>query len=243
MLQRVGVDRFPLLLIALLALLFVPRRLPVIAEAAHASRHRPRAGGAKGRWWPGSLPLFFTVLAHTSLYAFFSLYLDSLGYSRTAVGLLWATGIVVEVVWFWFQGGWASRFSMHSWLIVAAVASAVRFATVAVFGSIPLLLVLSQGLHALTFAGQHTPASRSSTAFPGRLRGRGQRFYTVLVRIPGCWCVAGGALIEAYDRIGVLARGCGVIAAFCSWRAGLERRWRPPERVALLTTADRRDAP
>ena len=42
--------------------------------------------------------IFFTVLAHTSLYAFFSLYLDSLGYSRTAVGLLWATGIVVEVV-------------------------------------------------------------------------------------------------------------------------------------------------
>ena len=68
--------------------------------------------------------VFFTVLAHTSLYAFFSLYLDSLGYGQTAVGLLWATGIVVEVVWFWFQGGWASRFSMHSWLIVAAVASA-----------------------------------------------------------------------------------------------------------------------
>jgi PPP family 3-phenylpropionic acid transporter len=126
-LQRVGVDRFPVLLIALLALLFVAAlRLPVIAEAAHAEVDIGRALAVLKvpvvAWFFAGV--FFTVLAHNSLYAFFSLYLDALGYSRTAVGLLWATGVVVEVVWFWFQGGWASRFSMHSWLIVAAVASA-----------------------------------------------------------------------------------------------------------------------
>ena len=32
--------------------------------------------------------IFFTVLAHTSLYAFFSLHLDALGYGKQAVGAL-----------------------------------------------------------------------------------------------------------------------------------------------------------
>lgn len=232
-LQRVGVDRFPVLLIALLALLFVAAlRLPVIAEAAHAEVDIGRALAVLKvpvvAWFFAGV--FFTVLAHTSLYAFFSLYLDALGYSRTAVGLLWATGIVVEVVWFWFQGGWASRFSMHSWLIVAAVASALRFAAVAAFGSIPTLLVLSQGLHALTFAAQHTACiAVINRHFPGRLRGRGQALYTVLgYGIPGVLGgVAGGALIEAHGFASVFwaASGCGAVAALCSWRAwALERR-------------------
>ena len=50
--------------------------------------------------------VFLTVLAHTSLYAFYSLYLASLGYSKGEIGLLWAIGVVAEVIWFWFQGRW-----------------------------------------------------------------------------------------------------------------------------------------
>jgi len=226
-LQRVGVDRFPLLLIALLALLFVAAlRLPVIAEAPHAEAGIGRAllvlrVPVVGWFFAG---IFFTVLAHTSLYAFFSLYLDALGYSRTAVGLLWATGVLVEVVWFWFQGSWARRFSMHAWLIVAAIASVVRFAATAAFGAIPLLLVLSQGLHALTFAAQHTACiAVINRHFPGRLRGRGQALYTVLgYGVPGVLGgVAGGALSEVHGFAAVFwaASGCGAIAALCCWRA------------------------
>ena len=55
--------------------------------------------------------IFFTVLAHTSLYAFFSLYLVSLGYGKAAVGALWAVAVAVEIVFFWFQGRWFARLS------------------------------------------------------------------------------------------------------------------------------------
>ena len=41
--------------------------------------------------------VFCTVLAHTALYAFFSLYLVSLGYTKTAVGVIWAVGVLAEV--------------------------------------------------------------------------------------------------------------------------------------------------
>ena len=48
--------------------------------------------------------VFLTVLAHTSLYAFYSLYLASLGYGKGAIGLFWAVGVVVEVIWFYAPG-------------------------------------------------------------------------------------------------------------------------------------------
>ena len=40
---------------------------------------------------------------------------------------------------------WARRLSMQGWLIVAALASVVRFAAIAAFGAIPWLLVLVAG--------------------------------------------------------------------------------------------------
>jgi PPP family 3-phenylpropionic acid transporter len=234
-LQTVGVGRFPVLLIALLALLLIAAlRLPVLPEAPHDASGIGRALAVLKRpavaWFFAGL--FFTVLAHTSLYAFFSLYLDSLGYSRSAVGLIWATSVAVEVVWFWYQGAFASRLSMHGWLIAAALLSALRFALVAAFGAVPWLLVLSQGLHAVTFAAQHTACiAVINRYFPGRLRGRGQALYTVLgYGIPGVLGgVAGGALIQAlgYAAVFWAASGCGVLAAACCWRAWALEQSRP----------------
>jgi PPP family 3-phenylpropionic acid transporter len=233
LLQWLGVDRFPFLLIALLGgLLWATARLPAMAEA-------PVAGGdvasalavlrqpAVAWFFAG---VFFTVLAHTSLYAFFSLYLDSLGYSRSAVGLVWATAVLAEVLWFWFQSAWIGRLSMQAWLILAAAVSALRFAIVAIFGSNATLLVLSQCLHAFTFAAQHTACiAVINRNFPGRLRGRGQALYTVLgYGLSGViGGVVGGALSQALGFVAVFWAACGAagIAALCCWRGWLlERR-------------------
>ena len=128
--------------------------------------------------------VFFTVLAHTSLYAFFSLYLDSLGYSKGAVGLMWALGVTVEVAWFWFQGRWVHRLSMHGWLLLAALVSPLRFAATAAFGHIAWVLVLAQCTHAHHLRGpahglhrRHQPAlSRAAArARPGAVHGAGLR--------------------------------------------------------------------
>jgi hypothetical protein len=63
--------------------------------------------------------VFFTVLAHTSLYVFFSLYLVSLGYGKSAVGALWAVSVAVEIAFFWFQGrfftGWGRMPGCSGW--------------------------------------------------------------------------------------------------------------------------------
>jgi len=200
--------------------------LPMVREAAHTAS---TAAGAMAvlrqpvvAWFFAGV--FFTVLAHTSLYAFFSLYLDSLGYAKGAVGLMWALGVAVEVVWFWFQGRWVQRLPLHGWLLLAALVSALRFAATAAFGHIVWVLVLAQCTHALTFAAQHTACiGVINRHFPGRLRGRGQALYSVLGYgasgvIGG---VAGGALSEAYGFAAVFwaASGAAAMAALCCWRA------------------------
>jgi len=232
LMQAWGVRSFPWLVIGLLSLLLLAAlRLPTIREARHGS---DVAQGVLSvlrepvvAWFFAGM--FFTVLAHTALYAFFSLYLVSLGYSKTAVGLVWATGVAAEVTWFWFQGRWLTRLSAHAWLTLAAAVTALRFALVAAFGSVTWLLLLSQCTHALTFAAQHSACIVViNRHFPGRLRGRGQALYTVLGYgasgvIGG---LAGGALSQALGFAAVFwgASAAGVVAVLCTTRAwALER--------------------
>jgi MFS transporter, PPP family, 3-phenylpropionic acid transporter len=226
-LQGLGVQAFPWLVMALLTLLLVAAlRLPVVTEAAHGSEASPGALGVLRQpavaWFFAGV--FFTVLAHTSLYAFFSLYLVSLGYSKTAVGLIWALGVAAEVAWFWFQGRWLMRLSPQVWLLLAAGVSVLRFAVIAAFGATPWVLVLAQLTHAVTFAAQHSSCiGMINRYFPGRLRGRGQALYTVLGYgasgvIGG---LAGGALSEAFGFAAVFwaASAAAGLAVLCCWRA------------------------
>ena len=227
LLQAVGVGGYPWLVIVLLGLLLIAAlRLPLISEAAHGSDAAPGALGVLRQpvvaWFFAGV--FSTVLAHTALYAFFSLYLVSLGYSKTAVGLIWAVGVVAEVAWFWFQGRWLTRLSPHAWLTLAAFVTALRFVLIAAFGALPWLLVLVQCSHALTFAGQHSSCiAVINRHFPGRLRGRGQALYTVLGY--GASGVVGGLVGGVLsDRLGFAAvfwgaSAAGTVATLCSLRA------------------------
>ena len=227
LLQAWGVQGFPWLVIALLALLLAAAmRLPVVTEAAHGSDAAPGALAVLREpvvaWFFAGV--FFTVLAHTSLYAFFSLYLVSLGYSKSTVGLIWAVGVTAEVAWFWFQGRWLMRLSTHAWLLIAALASVLRFALIAAFGANAWVLVLAQLSHAVTFAAQHSSCiGVINQHFPGRLRGRGQALYTVLGYgasgvIGG---LAGGGLSESFGFAAVFwaASASAGLAALCCWRA------------------------
>ena len=231
-LQALGVAWFPTLVVILLVLLMgAALRLPRVQEPPHDAAS-PKGAMAVLRepvvaWFFAGV--FLTVLAHTSLYAFFSLYLDSLGYGKAAVGLIWAIGVAVEVLWFWFQSRWAHRFTMHGWLLTAAIVTALRLAAVAAFGATAWVLVLTQFTHAVTFAAQHTACiAVINQHFPGRLRGRGQALYAVLgygaSGVVGG--VAGGALSEALGFAAVFWAGsaAAVLAAACCARAmALER--------------------
>jgi PPP family 3-phenylpropionic acid transporter len=150
---------------------------------------------------------FFHVLAHISVYVFFSLYLDELGYSKTTIGLLWAASVLVEIAWFFTQSRWLPRLSLSAWLMVCAAVMAVRMAMTAGAAEQLWVLVLAQCLHAITFATHHTVCiAWLSQHFPDQLRGRGQALYTVAAYgLPG---VVGGLLG------GLLSSHWGLVSVF-----------------------------
>jgi len=168
--------------------------------------------------------IFFTVLAHTSLYVFLSLYLDALGYGKSAVGALWAVSIAVEIAFFWTQGRWFARWSAHTWLLAAALASVLRFGAMATLGGAWVLLVLAQSLHAVTFAAQHAACiSLIDRYFAGPLRGRGQALYSTLgYGLSGViGGVAGGAISQrwGFEAVFGAAALVSLAATFCCWRS------------------------
>ena len=164
------------------------------------------------------------MLAHVSLYAFFSLFAASFGMSESAIGLLWSVGVLVEIGFFWTQGHWFERLSMHNWLLLAAAMSALRFGAMAAFGHWMVVLVLTQMTHAVTFAAQHAACiTLVSRYFPGPLRGRGQALYTTLgYGLSGVvGGVAGGALIERWGYPAVFwgSSGAALLSALCVLRS------------------------
>ena len=201
----------------------LPQQAPQ-AQTGHA--HGPPVSAAlrrpEVRWFFAGV--FLTVLAHTALYTFFSLYLDSLGYGKQIVGLLWAASVVVEIAWFALQGRVMERGSLHHWLIAAALATALRFALTGAFASSLWILFLAQCLHALTFAAQHTACIALVTRyFPGALRGRGQALYSVLGygcsgvlgSLAGAWLVS----VAGYAAVFWVAALAALASAFCCWRS------------------------
>jgi PPP family 3-phenylpropionic acid transporter len=229
LLQSTGIASLPGWLVLAIALLAAAAwRLPrdgraVPAAAPAADRHsiwqvvrQPEVA-----WFFASV--FLTVLAHTSLYVFLSLYLDSLGYSKGEVGAVWAVSVVVEIAFFWSQGHWFSRWSAHTWLLIAAVASVLRFGAMAALGGSWILLVATQCLHAVTFAAHHAACiGLIDRHFAGPWRGRGQALYSTLgYGLSGvAGGVAGGAISHRWGFEAVFAAAAAVaaLAAACSWR-------------------------
>lgn len=157
--------------------------LPNVKEAVHAHEPREPVGPVLRRpvvrWF--FLSLFFHVMAHFAIYAFYSLYLDSLGYSKATIGALWAVSVVVEIAWFYVQGRLINRFTIEAWLGVCGLAAIVRMGMTAGLGDFLVALFLAQLLHAWTFAAHHTACIAMVTKhFPGRLRARGQAVFTVV---------------------------------------------------------------
>lgn len=228
-LQWLGIDALPWLALLLCgALAAAAWAVPAPPSAAHPAK----AGAATGVWEVLRRPAvawffagtFLTVLAHTSLYAFLSLHLVDLGYGKSAVGALWAVSVAAEIVFFWTQAHWFSRWNAPTLLVIAAAATALRFAAMALLGASTTVLVLAQSLHAVTFAAHHAACiAMVDRHFPGRLRGRGQALYATLgygaSGVLGG--VAGGAISQRWGFPAVFGAAAVVAlgACACCWRS------------------------
>lgn len=234
--ERFGMSHFPawtaLTLVAVAASTWwLPNRRDPVSTAGSSVPVMPVLRQRAVQWFFAAV--FFHVLSHIGIYAFFSLYLDSLGYSKTMIGVLWAVSVVVEIGWFFTQSRWLPRLSLSAWLVVCAACTVLRVGLTAAGGGWLLVLFVAQSLHALTFAAHHTVCiAMLSHHFPARLRGRGQALYTVI----GYGCtgvlgsIGGGILSSNYGLTPVFwtSFATSLIATGCAFRVWRHRNQTAP---------------
>ena len=95
--------------------------------------------------------------SHAMLYGFATLHWRSVGYSDVLIGLLWAEGVVAEIILFWLGNRLLARFGAANLLALGAAAGIIRWTAMGLSDALWLAL-LTQGLHAFTFGAAHLGA-------------------------------------------------------------------------------------
>jgi PPP family 3-phenylpropionic acid transporter len=113
--------------------------------------------------------------SHAALYGFASIDWRTRGFPEPAIGSLWATGVVAEIVLFALLGPMMGRAQgAFRCLMLGGAAAVVRFSAMTVEPGLPATFAL-QALHGLSFGATHLGTMTALTLLaPPALRGRTQ---------------------------------------------------------------------
>ena len=127
------------------------------------------------------LSAFFLQVSHGSYYTFYSVYLESLSYSRQAIGILWGLGVVAEVVIFLVMHQLIRQMGLRLLLILTLIATVLRWWLIGCFPEQLSILVVAQLLHAFSFGSAHAVSIEFIRRyFLGRSQGQGQALYSAV---------------------------------------------------------------
>ena len=102
-------------------------------------------------------------------YVFYTLHLQAQGHDGFAVGVLWAIGVLCEIVMFWVAPRLVQRYGAHRLMTACIAATVVRWSIVAHVRFVVRLDGLAQTGHALSFAAFHAGCMRRmAELFPQR---------------------------------------------------------------------------
>lgn len=117
---------------------------------------------------------------HAVYYAFGSLAWQRQGYADWVIGLLWATGVIAEIVLFYISGPLMARLGAVRLLMLAGGAAILRWTVTALSPPLAILFVM-QALHAFTFGAAHLGAVQFvAQAAPPRLAATAQSLYAAM---------------------------------------------------------------
>ena len=124
---------------------------------------------------------FLMLMSHGPYYTFYSIYLEYHGYSRGMIGLLWAIGVMAEVIIFLMMHRLLQAVSARQLLLVALILTALRWVLIGFFVDNLSVLFFAQLFHAFSFGVFHAVSiSLVHRFFTGRHQGRGQALYASL---------------------------------------------------------------
>jgi len=227
--EQAGTALLPSVLLVLLAAIWLSSLLVPESAAGHQTLNEEPLRKVLKQPAVVSLLLvcFLLQASHGAYYTFYSLYMVDHGYSETAIGQLWALGVVAEIAVFLKMHHWLPRFGARNLMLAAAALTALRWLLIALFVEQVWIMAFAQTLHAASFGVYHAVSIHLiHHLFTGRHQGRGQALYSSLSFGAGG---AAGSLVAGYlwDGIGaqwtyILAAATAVLAGWIAWR-GVER--------------------
>ncbi|MEZ5540514.1 MAG: MFS transporter [Pseudomonadota bacterium] len=233
LLDTFGTEHLPPVLAVVFMLIWVSSLLVPESAAGHLALDQQRLRDVLRR--PVVLALFtvcFLVQAsHGPYYAFYSIYLESHGYSTGLIGQLWALGVIAEIGIFLVMPRLLPRFGARRLLLAAVTLTTLRWLLIAGFADRLALMLFAQTLHAASFGLYHAVAIHLvHHLFTGAHQGRGQALYSSISFGAGG---AVGSLASGYLWSGVGAQSMYLLAAAVSLAAV----------VVVLTGMRARDLP
>ncbi|MDH3561134.1 MAG: MFS transporter [Gammaproteobacteria bacterium] len=157
---------------------------------------------------------FLMQASHGPYYAFFTLYLEDFGYSRSLIGQLWGLGVIAEIGVFLMMPRLLPRFGARRLLLAAVGLTTLRWLLIAVFAAYVPVILFAQTLHAASFGLYHAVAIYMiHTQFTGVHQGRGQALYSSLSFGAGG---AAGSLVSGYLWTGINPEAMFLLAAVTS---------------------------
>jgi PPP family 3-phenylpropionic acid transporter len=221
-LERYSLDVFPQALLLIIVGIVISSAWVPNAQPVASTQRLAGEGFLRQLTRPGVLVFYVCValmqLSHGPYNTFLTLHLDQLGYSRGVIGLLWAEGVVAEVLMFMIMSRILQRFSVRQVLITSFLLASLRWLLLGnLAGDLPVVL-FAQLLHAATFGSFHAASIHFvQRSFGSRQQGQGQALYAALSGVGGAmgalysgysWNVLGAGWTFAIASLAALAAAC-----------------------------------
>jgi PPP family 3-phenylpropionic acid transporter len=167
---------------------------------------------------------FLSSVANGPYNTFYSIWLVDHEYSKGAVGLLWALGVVAEIVVFWMWTRLSARFALKTLLLAGYGITFLRYLAIGWLPSSAIVMFVAQVAHAATFGFFHGAAvALVHRFFRGRHQAKGQALYSGIGF--GAGGAAGGLLSGfLWDHVGG-AVSFSIGAAVAAGAFGVTARW------------------
>lgn len=218
----------PLVAAAFAGTLAASLALRIPPGIAAGGAETPAAAGATRRFLLVAVAAGLVQASHGLVYAFGSIWWEGRGFSPTAIGALWATGVVAEIVLFRFGARVLARITPLALVAIGAAGAIVRWSLMAAEPGLVATFAL-QALHGLSFGATHLGLVHFiGAAVPARRAAAAQSLAaTVMGVFMAATTASSGVLFERLDALAFLAMAAlaaaALVAAGLAARAG---RWR-----------------
>jgi PPP family 3-phenylpropionic acid transporter len=180
LLDRIGNAAFPWMVLPLFVAM-------AVAAWPHRNDRRPdhfdTLDDAEHLWKRPGVRRFLLVallmqMSFGAFYVFYTLYMQASGHSGSTIGVLWGTGVLIEIIMFWHAPKLIERFGSQSLLAFCLGITVLRWVVTALFAVNLPIMFAAQVLHAFSFAVFFACCMREiSRFFPGRRAASGQSLF------------------------------------------------------------------